>query len=167
MARGTANNEPVVSQAQSKSWDDHFDQIQWSGSKERGTWVLDPRSGKLVRPWEYVSSDSQDSARNHVLTDRHYEGTSSPIDGSDIGSRRKRREHMRAHGVIDANEAHQDGQRNRREFKERLSKDRREALSKTLRQILDMPQARYDRQQKERQDLARRDPLRRLPDPDY
>ena len=38
------------------------------------------------------------------VTDLYMDGTRSPIDGSDIGSRTKRKEHMRAHGLVDADD---------------------------------------------------------------
>lgn len=52
-----------------------------------------------------VSSDYQrHEERQPLYTDRYMEGTVSPVDGSDIGSRAKRREHMRAHGLVDADD---------------------------------------------------------------
>jgi len=41
---------------------------------------------------------------SNFLVDRYMEGTRSPVDGSDIGSRAKRREHMKAHGLVDADD---------------------------------------------------------------
>lgn len=41
---------------------------------------------------------------NNFMVDRFYEGARSPVDGSDIGSRAKRREHMKAHGLVDADD---------------------------------------------------------------
>lgn len=43
-------------------------------------------------------------AGGNVMVDRYMDGTRSPIDGSDIGSRAKRREHMKAHGLVDADD---------------------------------------------------------------
>jgi hypothetical protein len=40
-------------------------------------------------------------SRVAVVGDSHYDGVRSPVDGSDIGSRRKRRDHMRRHGLAD------------------------------------------------------------------
>jgi hypothetical protein len=37
-----------------------------------------------------------------IMAGRFYENTKSPIDGSDIGSRSKRREHMKEYGLVDA-----------------------------------------------------------------
>lgn len=41
---------------------------------------------------------------NAFMIDRYMEGTASPVDGSDIGSRAKRREHMKIHGLVDADD---------------------------------------------------------------
>lgn len=43
----------------------------------------------------------QTKQANHapLLSGRFYEGTQSPIDGSDIGSRRKHQDHMKQHNV--------------------------------------------------------------------
>lgn len=40
----------------------------------------------------------------HFAVGRFYENLQSPIDGSDIGSRRRYHEHMRVHGVAPASE---------------------------------------------------------------
>lgn len=42
--------------------------------------------------------------RQPVFTDRYMEGARSPVDGSDIGSRQKRAAHMKAHGLVDADD---------------------------------------------------------------
>lgn len=46
----------------------------------------------------------QERSGNTFMVDRWMEGARSPVDGSDIGSRAKRREHMRAHGLVDADD---------------------------------------------------------------
>ena len=66
----------------------------------RGRWIWDDAAGKLVRAEDYVPPSQAINAP--IIADRIHEGTVSPIDGTDIGSRRKRREHMRVHGVEDA-----------------------------------------------------------------
>lgn len=57
-----------------------------------------PLSAPVEVSEDYRGGDS----RQPVFTDRYMEGTRSPVDGSDIGSRSKRREHMRVHGLADA-----------------------------------------------------------------
>jgi hypothetical protein len=46
----------------------------------------------------------QERSGNAFMVDRYMEGARSPLDGSDIGSRAKRREHMKAHGLVDADD---------------------------------------------------------------
>jgi hypothetical protein len=46
----------------------------------------------------------QERAGNAFMVDRYMEGTVSPVDGSDIGSRSKRREHMKVHRLVDADD---------------------------------------------------------------
>jgi hypothetical protein len=94
MARGTVVGEPVVSQANSRAYADNYDRIFGKDHK--------PERGR----WSFGSADTTERAANApIIADRIHEGTVSPIDGSDIGSRRKRREHMKAHGVEDATDA--------------------------------------------------------------
>lgn len=47
---------------------------------------------------------AQERSGTNFLLDRHMEGARSPVDGSDIGSRAKRREHMKIHGLVDADD---------------------------------------------------------------
>jgi hypothetical protein len=94
MARGMVNGEPVVSQANSKAYADNYERIFGKDHK--------PQRGR----WSFGSSDDTRKALHApIIADRIHEGTVSPIDGSDIGSRAKRRAHMRAHGVEDATDA--------------------------------------------------------------
>lgn len=71
-------------------------------------------NGELVEvdPRTYVPTDRPVS--NRYVSDAWMDGTRSPIDGADIGSRTKLREHMRAHGVIDHSEAMQEAATQRR-----------------------------------------------------
>lgn len=39
-----------------------------------------------------------------IVTDRFYENTKSPVDGSDIGSRRKHRDHMKRYNLTIASD---------------------------------------------------------------
>lgn len=50
----------------------------------------------------------QERSGNTFMIDRYMEGTSSPVDGSDIGSRTKRREHMKIHNLVDAGDYTQE-----------------------------------------------------------
>lgn len=64
--------------------------------------------GQLIEvdPSTYVPTNR--SVAGRYVSDAWMDGTRSPIDGTDIGSRTKLREHMRAHGVIDHGEAVQE-----------------------------------------------------------
>jgi len=69
-------------------------------------WIIDPTQlnpdtglpGKLVPAEEYVRSSQ---GHTLVMTDLYMDGVRAP-DGSDIGSRKKRREFMRRTGLVDA-----------------------------------------------------------------
>ncbi len=95
MARGTANNEPVVSQASTRAYRDNY---PLSGKVQRGRWVWDSEQGRLVDAASYVPPSEAKNAA--VMTGRFYEDAGpSPVDGSEINSRRKHRDHMRRHGL--------------------------------------------------------------------
>lgn len=68
---------------------------------QRGRWVWDKQQNKLVRAEEYVPEHVD--SRVPVLTDRHHENTVAP-DGTDIGSRAKRREYMKRTGYAEADD---------------------------------------------------------------
>lgn len=93
MARGTANNEPVVSQARTPEYDEGYDRIFGRDRQpQRGRWVWDAEQGKLVRAEDYVPP--QHALEAPVMVDRFYEGLKA-TDGTDIGSRRKHRQYMK------------------------------------------------------------------------
>jgi hypothetical protein len=50
------------------------------------------------------SPQEEGRSGGNFIIDRWLEGTASPVDGSDIGSRRKRAEHMKIHGLVDADD---------------------------------------------------------------
>jgi hypothetical protein len=106
--RGTAAGERVVSQAQTRAFDKGYEQSNLGKrkqSRERGKWILDPRTGKLVRPWEYQGGQAELAKDAPIVSGRFYEETApSPIDGSEINSKRKYQEHMRRNGVTHASD---------------------------------------------------------------
>ena len=63
--------------------------------------VWDPSQKKLVLAGSVAERKAVSAP---VMVDRFYENTKSPIDGSDIGSRRKHREHMKRHNVTTADD---------------------------------------------------------------
>lgn len=92
--------------------------------------------GQLIEvdPKTYAPMSRGTVARYYV-SDSWMDGTRSPIDGADIGSRTKLREHMRAHSVIDHAEAVQEAsiQRSRsvQEFQRSRKQDLITALERT------------------------------------
>lgn len=71
----------------------------------RTRWAYTMGGVPLAEPVK-VSEDfrGEGAERQPVFTDRHYDGARSPIDGTDIGSRAKRKEYMRTHGLVDADD---------------------------------------------------------------
>jgi hypothetical protein len=131
--RGTAANEPVVSQAATPAFREGHDRVFGDRPVQRGKWVFDTRIMKMVPADEYVPPHE-----NHglmVMTDRYYEGTVSPIDGSDIGSRRKRREHMKEHGLVDHDDAKSEARIVQQEFQRRTDRERHEALGRAIYEV--------------------------------
>jgi len=103
VARGTANNEPIVSQAQTEAFDEGYDRTFGKDRKPtRGRWVFDVAQQKLVPVDEYVapSSDAKDAL---IMAGRFYEGTQA-IDGADISTRRRHRDYMKANGLAPADD---------------------------------------------------------------
>lgn len=80
--------------------------LAWGGDVSRRRYAYTLGGVPLPEPIEvsedYHGGDGRSGAL--IMCDRFMEGTTSPIDGTDIGSRAKRREHMRAHGLADASD---------------------------------------------------------------
>lgn len=135
--RGTAAGEPVVSQAQTKEYDEGYERTFGEPSKERGVWVWDAAQQKLVRPEEYHAPVRALDAP--IMMDRFYENTAA-TDGTDIGSRRKHREYMREHGLTTVDDYRQTfeqraAQREAVKAGHVPSKTRRETLERAMYQI--------------------------------
>jgi hypothetical protein len=92
------------------------------GTKEKGgRWIWDKEQQKLVRYEDYIPPSHAKDAP--IMLDRWYEG-SHTLDGDDIGSRAKRKEYMRSHGLVDANDYSQSY--HDRQRAEKAREDRRE-----------------------------------------
>ena len=99
MARGMANGEPIVSQAQTEEYDEGYERTFGKGRKaQRGRWVYDKAQHKLVPADEYQSPEEEYAINSGIMVDRFYEGQKAP-DGTDIGSRKKHRAYMKAKGL--------------------------------------------------------------------
>ena len=62
-----------------------------------------PRASQfgMVNVDELGADALAEPGRVDVVSDLYMDGTISPIDGADIGTRRKRREYMKLHGLAD------------------------------------------------------------------
>ena len=143
MARGIANNEPVVSQAQTRAYDAGYDRIgRTPRAGERGRFVYDATLGRCVPLGEYRA---QDLARNApVMVDRFMENVRT-TDGIDIGSRGKRRDYMRAAGVADCSDYGLDYAQRVRSSHERTEEKHREGVvAEAFGRAAEMRQADYD-----------------------
>lgn len=94
----------------------------------RGRWIWDAAQQKLVNVDEYVPPETALNAP--IMVDRFMEGHVSQ-DGVDIGSRRKRKDYMRATGVTDAsdyNPGHADRVKKARD--EKVTKSTHETVAR-------------------------------------
>jgi len=158
MARGIAANEPVVSQANTADYERGYDAAglgKSRGSKERGTWVIDRATGRLVRPWEATELDETRWAKTAPISvDRHYEGVRSPIDGTVFQSRRQHKQYMKDRGLTTADDFDSKGGYWDKAATKRAQglsttehkRDRRERIGKRLYEVEKLPQKAYDQQ---------------------
>jgi hypothetical protein len=98
MARGTVVGEAVVSQASTEEFREGYERTFGDRKPQRGRWVYDAAQGKCVPADEYVRPESKHGTG--IMVDRFMEGDRAP-DGSDIGSRRKRKDWMRATDTVE------------------------------------------------------------------
>lgn len=108
--------------AQTKAFDEGHERIFGRNRKpQRGRWVQDPVSGKLIPADEYVPPSSE-ARHAPVMVDRFMENTVAQ-DGTDIGSRAKRKEYMRRERVGDASDYSKEYFAKRREVRDRALSD--------------------------------------------
>jgi hypothetical protein len=93
MARGMVNGESIVSQASTEQYRDGYERTFGDKKPQRGRFVYDAAQGKCVPADEYQAPEAKHGTG--IMVDRFMEGDRAP-DGSDIGSRRKRKDWMRA-----------------------------------------------------------------------
>jgi hypothetical protein len=98
----------------------------------RRRYVQQPDGSLLEVPEDWQQSRTWETPL--FVSDAWMDGTRSPIDGSDIGSRTKLKEHMRAHGVVHYDEIAPDIAAARRqridEFKQSRKEDMRGAIER-------------------------------------
>lgn len=131
--RGTVIGEQVHSQAATEDFRKGYDAAFGADKKpQRGKWVYDERQQKLVPADEYVPPHSEDDAAFHVVSDRYMEGVHA-TDGTDIGSRAKRRAYMQENGLADYDDfspAYREGVK--KDFERQQDRERHQALKRAI-----------------------------------
>ncbi len=122
MARGMAAGEQIVSQANSKAFEDGYSRIYGDRKPQRGRWVWDEAAGRLVSAEDYQPPVRAVDAP--IMAGRFYENTRA-TDGADIGSRAKHRAYMKAMGVAPASDYSQGWYDGRRKEQAREAKKER------------------------------------------
>lgn len=129
--------QPIQTQPQSKAWDEGFDRTFGERKAERGRFVYrrDPNSGEMraVR----VDEDWNDAPRSTGDLGKFQYNNLRATDGTDISSRTKRRDYMRAKGLADASDFTEHWQKKAKERESILSgeadtKERREIIGRAL-----------------------------------
>lgn len=98
MARGMAAGEDIVSQASTPAYREGVERIFGDKPVQPGRWYIDPKTGNLL---DHPPELELGEGRVPVFSDLYMDGVRAP-DGTDIGSREKRRAFMQANGVVDA-----------------------------------------------------------------
>ena len=98
MARGTVVGEQVVSQASTEEFRQGYDAAFGAPKVQRGRWVWDEQTRRLVSADGYVAPPSK--AGTTICSGRWHEGQTAP-DGTDIGTPARRRAWMKATGNAD------------------------------------------------------------------
>ena len=138
--KGMVVGEPIKSMGPSKEYDEGHEKTFGEPKPfPRGRRFVWSTTEKRLVPAGYVEEKRALDAP--VMVDRFYENTKSPIDGADIGSRRKHREYMKARNLTVASDlsstwARQDAARERLRKEGALpDKSRREDIGRALHKL--------------------------------
>jgi hypothetical protein len=161
MARGMAAGEPIVSEAQTKAWDEGCDRIglgKGETAQERGVFVWDPKAnggrGGLVRPWEKEIDETAEAKNAPFMVGRFFEGMTSPIDGHVFTGRTDYHRYCKERGLTTADDYDKPGgawdkaeRRRQAPFStpEQI-RDRQDRIGRRLYEIDKMRQGAYDRE---------------------
>lgn len=124
MARGTAANEPIISQAANDAFREGHSRTFGDKPVQRGRWVWDEAQRKLVQAEDYHAPERALDAP--IIADRIHEGAFWD-DGTrkrDLGSRRRRREFLKETGWCD----HSDF----KEYRQQYPAQREREIAKSL-----------------------------------
>lgn len=122
MSKGS-NRRPTDHEKFSESYDRIF-----SGKASRGSYVQDPKTGKLVPKEEFV-----DESESHVYVLGDIQPYKSIHNGEIISSRSQHREHLKRHGLY---EIGNDIDAHMKQKKREPSRKDREKLRQTIGEIM-------------------------------
>lgn len=130
MARGMANGEPIVSQANTREFGDGYSRTFGDKPIERGRWVWDETRRELVRAEDYRAPPLAVDAP--ILSGRFYEGMTT-LEGDDIGSRAKYRRYCQEKGVTNMSDFSDKWYADLKSSREREAKrSRREKVARAV-----------------------------------
>lgn len=134
MARGMVVGETIstVAQAVGPEYRERFEATFGERPESRGRWIWSKKLGKLVRPEEYEPEETEQAMYAPIISGRLHEGAVAP-DGTDIGTRARRRAWMREHDVVD----YADG-KSLREKRRKMEADRKAGRFAPDRELRDM-----------------------------
>lgn len=120
--RGMVAGQAITTGATSDEYRETHERIFGKDRKpQRGRFRFDPVAGKCVS----IDEDWTDAERRaQTTTEEIVHGKAIAPDGTDISSRKKRREYMTREGVADASDFTQHGKQKRKEREERYSSGR-------------------------------------------
>jgi hypothetical protein len=95
--RGMVAGQAITTQAQSKEYDEGYERVFGKGGGERGRFVWSEEAQSMVR----VGSDWTDAETRAGRSEEEVYGHDTTADGTDISSKRKRRDYMKATGLAD------------------------------------------------------------------
>jgi hypothetical protein len=101
MARGMVVGESIQSQASTDEFRDGYDRIFGDRKPQRGRWIWDEAQQKLVSAEEYEPPSH--AVDGPIMSGRCNENLVAP-DGTDIGTRARRKAWMKATGTADASD---------------------------------------------------------------
>lgn len=98
MARGMVVGEQIQSQAATPEYRENHERIFGERKAVRGRWIWSDKEQRLVSAEEYVPEKR--AIDGTIMCDRFMEGHVA-TDGTDIGSRQKRKAFMQANDLVD------------------------------------------------------------------
>jgi hypothetical protein len=125
--------QAITTQAQTKEFDEGYERVFGKGGGERGRFVWSESAQAMVR----VGEDWTDAERRaQTVTEELVHGKIATADGVDISSRKKRRDYMRAAGVVDSSDYSPEWrEKKKKEIERTKDEGRRSDIVETYRSL--------------------------------